>query len=145
MKIYTIGFTKKTAEHFFDLLKTKGVNCLIDIRLKPDGQLSGFAKKNDLEYFLKKLINCQYIHMPSLAPTEEILKTYRKDHDWMKYEKAFDVLMDERSIPEALERTVFEDKVCCLLCSESTPEKCHRRLVSERLLKTWDAIEINHL
>ena len=84
MKLYTIGFTKKTARQFFGLLKSNGIEVLIDIRLHPDGQLSGFSKKDDLSFFLKELINSDYRHMPRLAPEDEILKTYRIDHDWEK-------------------------------------------------------------
>jgi uncharacterized protein (DUF488 family) len=145
MKIYTIGFTKKTAKQFFEILRTNGIECLVDIRLHPDGQLSGFSKKEDLSYFLKELISCGYRHMPNLAPTDDILKTYRKDHDWQKYELAFEELMKQRGIPDVLDQTLFEEKACCLLCSEDTPEKCHRRLVAERLADNWSNVEIIHL
>lgn len=145
MKIYTIGFTKKTAQQFFDILKQNGIQCLVDIRLHPDGQLAGFTKKEDLRYFLKELVSCDYRHWPQLAPTDVILKTYRKDHNWQKYMAGFEGLMDERDVPGILDKTLFEDKVCCLLCSEPTPEQCHRRLVAERLSKAWNGVEIVHL
>jgi len=145
MKLYTIGFTKKSAREFFEILKNNGIQCLVDIRLHPDGQLSGFSKKDDLAYFLKELLGCDYRHFPKLAPTDEILKTYRKDHDWKRYELAFEELMDQRDVPEILDKTLFEEKVCCLLCSEEKPEKCHRRLVAERLARVWQNVEIIHL
>lgn len=145
MKLYTIGFTKKSAREFFEILKNNGIQCLVDIRLHPDGQLSGFSKKDDLAYFLKELLGCDYRHLPKLAPTDEILKTYRKDHDWKRYELAFEELMDQRGVPEILDKTLFEEKVCCLLCSEEKPEKCHRRLVAERLARAWQNVEIIHL
>jgi uncharacterized protein (DUF488 family) len=126
MKIYTIGFTKKTANQFFELLKANGIECMMDIRLHPDGQLSGFSKKEDLSFFLKELIGCDYKHMPRLAPEDDILKAYRTDHDWGKYEIAFETLMDKRGIPDTLDKTLFEEKACCLLCSEDTPKHCHR-------------------
>ena len=145
MKIYTIGFTKKSARRFFDLLKENRVECLVDIRLHPHGQLSGCTKKDDLSYFLKELIACDYRHMPNLAPTDDILKTYREDKDWGKYERAFEALMDQRNIPEVLDRTLFEDNNCCFMCSQDIPKKCHRRLVSERLALEWNNVEIIHL
>jgi uncharacterized protein (DUF488 family) len=145
LKIYTIGFTKKTAKQFFDLLKKNGVECLVDIRLHPDGQLAGFSKKEDLRYFLNELIGCDYRHIERLSPTDEILKAYRCDNDWNKYQKSFLALMQERGIPETLDRTLFEEKVCCLLCSEPTPEKCHRRLVAELLAENWKDMTIIHL
>jgi len=145
MKLYTIGFTKKTAKQFFDLLRQNEVRCLVDIRLHPDGQLAGFTKKEDLRYFLKELIACDYRHMPQLAPNDEILKAYREDRNWVRYAAAFDALLDERGIPEVLDRTLFEDKICCLLCSEPTAEKCHRRLVAERLARAWSDLEIIHI
>lgn len=145
MKIYTIGFTQKTAQQFFEILSKHNVQCLVDIRLHPDGQLAGFTKKDDLRYFLDRLIGCDYRHMPRLAPEDGFLKAYRSDHDWAKYEKAFNALMDARGIPETLEKTLFEEKTCCLLCSEPTPEHCHRRLVAERLASEWKNIAIIHL
>ena len=146
MKIFTIGFTQKRAETFFEILRQNNVQRLVDIRLRPNGQLSGFAKKDDLPYFLAKLANgCQYIHIPDLAPAKEILKDYRLDSNWERYEIRFDALMDERRIPEILDRREFENMASCLLCSEATPEQCHRRLVAERLRDHWPDVEIIHL
>jgi len=145
MKIYTIGFTKKTAEEFFSLLKDHGINQLVDIRLRPNSQLAGFAKGRDLPYFLKELIQSDYSHQPNLAPTGEILDSYRKDKDWEKYVSSFEELMDQRDIPDSLDRATYENHVCCLLCSEATPEQCHRRLVAERLANAWGEVEIIHL
>jgi uncharacterized protein (DUF488 family) len=145
MKLYTVGFTKKSAEKFFRLLRDHDVNCLIDIRIHPDSQLSGFAKGDDLAYFLRQLVSCEYYHLVELAPTEEILGDYRKDHDWERYVERFECLMDERNIPHSLSRALFETNICCLLCSEATPEQCHRRLIAERIQRQWDGVEIIHL
>jgi uncharacterized protein (DUF488 family) len=145
MKLYTIGFTQKPAERFFTLLSEHGVERVVDIRLKPDGQLSGFAKANDLAWFLDRLNGCGYVHLPVLAPAAEIRDDYRKDHDWDRYVGRFEALMDERGIPAALDRASFETQSSCLLCSEPTPEHCHRRLVAERIARAWPDVEIVHL
>jgi uncharacterized protein (DUF488 family) len=145
MKIFTIGFTQKTAEQFFGLLRVNRIERIVDIRLRPEGQLAGFAKKDDLAYFLRELANgCQYIHMPELAPTSEILDEYRKDKNWTRYLLQFHALMDERNIPDALNRKDFETS-SALLCSEAIPEHCHRRLVAERMAAAWPSVEIVHL
>jgi uncharacterized protein (DUF488 family) len=145
MKIYTIGFTKKSAERFFGLLQDNHIGRLIDVRLKPDGQLSGFAKKGDLTYFLRELAGCEYHHFDFLAPSGDILKTYRQDKDWQRYEQQFETLMDERDVLNRLDPAFFTEKSCCLLCSENTPDQCHRRLVAERLARNWPDVEIIHL
>ncbi len=146
MKLYTIGFTQKRAETFFELLLQNGVRRLVDIRLNPGGQLSGFAKQEDLPYFLTHLADgCGYLHLLELAPTKEILSDYRSDSDWARYERRFNKLMDERLIPKGLSRVDFEGMPSCLLCSEATPERCHRRLVAERLASVWPGVEIIHL
>lgn len=145
MIVFTIGFTKKPASRFFQLLSDHGVTRVIDTRLNPSGQLSGFSKQEDLEYFLDRLNGCDYVYIPDLAPTEEILKDYRSDKDWSRYERRFEALMEERGIPGALDRAIFDDGPVCLLCSESTPENCHRRLVAERLAQTWGEVDIRHL
>ncbi len=145
MKLYTVGFTKKSAEKFFTLLEQNSVNCLVDIRLHPNGQLAGFTKRDDLAYFLSRLANCSYIHLGSLAPTDDIFSDYRKDHDWNRYVQRFEALMNEREIPQTLDRALFETKNCCLLCSEAMPDQCHRRLVAERLARHWPEVEVIHL
>ncbi len=146
MKLYTIGFTQKRAETFFERLRTNGVQRLVDIRINPHGQLAGFARQEDLPYFLRRLADgCEYVHLPELAPTKEILKAYRADKDWPRYEVRFEALMDERNIPAALRLEDFESRVCCLLCSEATPQQCHRRLVAERLAAHWPEVTIVHL
>lgn len=145
MKIYTIGFTGKTAQRFFEVLDRNNLQRVIDIRLRPGGQLSGFAKGSDLVWFLDRLNSCGYLHLPELAPTKDILGDYRKDHDWNRYVSRFEALMDERGIPDTLDRTLFTERASCLLCSEPTPERCHRRLVAERLARAWSDVEVVHL
>ncbi len=146
MKLFTIGFTQKRAEVFFYLLRQHHVQRLVDIRVSPDGQLSGFAKRDDLPYFLSRLANgCQYVYMPELAPSKVILKDYRTDSDWPRYVERFEALMRARRIPESLKRAEFEALTSCLLCSEATPEHCHRRLVGERLMAHWPSVELVHL
>lgn len=146
MKLYTIGFAQKSARQFFRLLREHDVKQLIDIRINPHGQLSGFARQEDLPYFAYELAGqCQYLYLPILAPTKEILKEYRESGDWGRYVARFEALMDERNIPAALERSAFEAATSCLLCSEPTPEHCHRRLVAERLARNWPDVGVVHL
>lgn len=146
MKLSTIGFTQKTAQEFFEALRNHDIQILIDIRLRPAGQLAGFAKQEDLPYFLDRLVNgCQYLHLPELAPTKDILDVYRTGHDWPSYAASFEALLDKRDIPKSLDRGLFEQNFCCLLCSEALPDHCHRRLVAERLANYWDYVEVIHL
>lgn len=145
MKLYTIGFTKKTAQQFFDLLAQHGIACVVDIRLHPEGQLAGFTRQQDLRYFLQRLIHCEYRYVAQLAPTVDLLRAYRGDRDWEKYRKRYLALMDERGIPGTLDRAWFEETTCCLLCSEATPEHCHRRLAAEKIATVWQDVDIVHL
>lgn len=145
MRLYTIGFTKKSAERFFTLLRDNGIKRLVDIRLHPGGQLAGFTKQGDFPYFLRHLADCDYHHFPLLAPSDDILSDYRKDHDWGRYVARFEALMDAREIPSSLDRLFFAEKACCLLCSEATPEQCHRRLIAERIARAWSGTEIVHI
>ena len=136
MELCTIGFTKSTAEHFFERMKAAGVQVVLDVRLKNTSQLAGFARMPDIEYFLKNLVGSEYVHDPLLAPTEEILSAYKKKMiTWREYEVLFNRLMEERGIDAyILERYAGAAyKGICLLCSESGPEHCHRRLLAERM------------
>lgn len=144
IKIYTIGFTQTSAEEFFGKLIKTGVKKIVDVRLNNSSQLAGFAKKDDLRYFLKSLGNIGYIHIPVLAPTEEILTEYKKNKgDWPIYEKKFLAIMAERRIENVVRPADLDQ--ACLLCSEHLPEHCHRRLVAEYLKGKWGNVEIAHL
>lgn len=144
MKIYTVGFTKKSAEEFFTILKRPDLLRLIDSRLNNISQLAGFTKKDDLRFFLKEIRKIDYIHLPQTAPNKEILDAYKKNGgDWATYEKQFIELMESRKIEKTLDKNLIDG--CCLLCSESTPHHCHRRLVAEYLKERWSDVEIQHL
>ena len=145
MKTYTIGFTKKNAETFFGFLCENSVKRLIDVRLNNISQLAGFTKRDDLKYFLQALCDAEYIHMPDLAPTKEILDAYKKQGmPWELYEDKFLDLMAQRNIERAIDKALLDQG--CLLCSEHEPHHCHRRLVVEYLNEHWDsAIEVKHL
>jgi uncharacterized protein (DUF488 family) len=144
MILYTIGFTKKSAEQFFLRLKQPELVRVIDVRLNNVSQLAGFAKRDDLRFFLKEINGIDYLHMKELAPTKDILDAFKKQKgDWASYERQFHTLMVERKIAETVEKTVINGG--CLLCSEATPEHCHRRLVAEHLRSCWGNLEIKHL
>jgi uncharacterized protein (DUF488 family) len=144
MKIFTIGFTKKSAESFFTKLQRAGVKRLVDVRLNNISQLAGFTKRDDLRYFTKVICNIDYIHLPDLAPTQDILDAYKKHKgDWGLYERQFLELMTIRQIEDKIPREVLDDG--CLLCSEDKPHHCHRRLVAEYLKEKWDDVEIEHI
>ena len=147
MTLYTIGFTQKTAEHFFELLATNKIDLVIDVRLNNKSQLAGFTKGPDLEYFLRKICGAKYIHCVEYAPTKDLLDRYHKGMtSWAEYVEEFRELMTRRGdYHQFLERFQEFDRVC-LLCSEPVPEKCHRRLLAEMIAEAADSrIEVVHL
>jgi uncharacterized protein (DUF488 family) len=144
MKVFTIGFTKKSARTFFTKLHESGARRVVDVRLNNVSQLAGFAKKDDLQFFLHEICQMGYVHLPILAPTAEMLDTYKKKKgDWSAYERDFLALMKSREIENSLTRGQIADG--CLLCSEETPAHCHRRLVAEYLQQKWTDLQIVHL
>jgi len=144
MKLCTIGFTGKTAEDFFSRLRSGRVKRILDVRLNNTGQLAGFSKRDDLKFFTKEILAAEYVHLPLLAPTQEMLDEYRKEkRGWDLYEKRFRELMAEREIEKKLERDLIDGG--CLLCSEDKPHQCHRRIVAEYLKEKWSNVEVLHL
>lgn len=143
--IYTIGFTKKGAERFFALLRDANITRLIDTRINNRSQLSGFAKRDDLRFFLDEILGAEYIHNTDLAPTKELLDEWRDDEiSWSTYEDRFEKLMMEREIETKLDQSLFADPTV-LLCSEHKPDYCHRRLVVEYLNDKWGNVNAVHL
>ncbi len=144
MKIFTIGFTKTTAEGFFHRLKQSGAKRILDVRLNNVSQLAGFAKRDDLKYFAETICGMDYRHIPKFAPTKDILDDYKKKKamPWSEYEIRFNALMVERKIEEVSQQTMDGG---CLLCSEDKPHNCHRRLIAEYLKKKWNDVKIIHL
>jgi uncharacterized protein (DUF488 family) len=144
-KVFTIGFTNSSAEHFFERLLSSGSQMVIDVRLHNTSQLAGFAKAADLAYFLKRLGGIEYDHQTLLAPEEEMLKTFKKEKgDWSEYEVLFKDLMASRKIENQLKPEYLAQS--CLLCSEATPHRCHRRLILEYLNDRWgNILDVRHL
>ena len=140
MNIYTMGFTQKSAEEFFNLIKKNGIEILIDIRLNNQSQLAGFTKGRDLAFFLSSICGCKYDHMIPYAPTKEILDAYKKGTlTWDEYEVQYNDLIKRRAVEETFEKRYSEYDRVLLLCSEPTPEQCHRRLLAEYLATKLDA------
>lgn len=144
LEAFTIGFTKKSAETFFTTLRDAGVARVVDVRLNNSSQLAGFAKRDDLQFFLKGLYGIDYVHLPELAPTKEMLDAYKKHgNDWSVYEREFCELIERRGIENTVPREIIDRG--CLLCSEHLAKHCHRRLVIEHLERHWGALHVTHL
>jgi uncharacterized protein (DUF488 family) len=144
MKIFTIGFTKKSAQTFFTRIQEAGVKRLVDVRLNNISQLAGFAKREDLRYFARAICDIDYVHVPDLAPTQDLLDAYKKQKgDWSLYECEFLDLMKSRRIENTASREMLDGG--CLLCSEEKLHHCHRRIIAEYLKDKWKDVEIEHL
>ncbi|HPD14239.1 MAG TPA: DUF488 domain-containing protein [Planctomycetota bacterium] len=142
--VFTIGFTKKSAQRFFETLRQAGVKRVVDVRLSNESQLAGFTKKTDLPYFLKAIAGIDYIHRPELAPTKEMLDGYKRRRlTWAEYEQQFHALLEQRRPEQSLAPAEMDRG--CLLCGEPEANKCHRRLVAEYLRMKWGDVEIRHL
>jgi len=144
MKLFTIGFTKKSAEQFFTRLQQARVKRILDVRLNNTSQLAGFAKAADLQYFLRAIGGIEYLHLPEFAPTQEVLDAFKKEKGaWADYEHRFTALMHDRRLAESAADILGDSD--CLLCSEDTPEHCHRRLLAEYIRDHIDNLEVIHL
>lgn len=149
MKIYTIGFTKKSAEEFFESIQKAHIHLLVDVRLNNNSQLSGFAKGRDLAYFLPRLASCKYIHGLRFTPKRELLSDYRKGVlSWNAYEVAYRELCEKRDMANYFTSLLQKEQVTddiVLLCSEHEPVQCHRRLLAEYLADQLGDVEVHHI
>lgn len=145
MKLFTIGFTQKSAQTFFELLKKNRVELLLDIRLNNRSQLAGFAKGDDLRYFLREICGCEYQYHPEYAPTKELLDGYRrKEIPWARYEIEYNALLRQRGDYLRFPEMFAAHENICLLCSEPEPAHCHRRLAAE-MIASNGGVEVVHL
>lgn len=144
MEIFTIGYTKKSAQNFFELISQNQIDVVIDIRLYNSTQLAGFSKSRDLKYFLKIICNCDYIETPEFAPTAKLFNDYKNGIiNWKEYEITYNELMRTHMNLDFFR--AFPNKRICLLCAEDTPEFCHRRLLAEKLADSYENVNITHL
>ncbi len=145
-KIFTIGFTKMTAEEFFTCLENNFVKKVVDVRLYNKSQLLGFTKFPDIEFFLRTISKIDYFHDLQFAPSERILDSYKKKFiNWEEYEEAFAALMATRDIDDYILKNYAQEENFCLLCTEVSPENCHRRLVAEKIAEVLGDVKIIHL
>lgn len=144
VQLFTIGFAETSADSFFSLLRRSGAKRVIDVRLNNTSQLSGFTRKDDLRFFLREVCGMDYLHLPQLAPTPDILDAFKKRQgSWSVYEQAFKQLMVSRTVESAMTPDIAN--LGCLLCSEKRPEHCHRRLVAEYFQEKWSDVAVTHL
>lgn len=145
MKIYTMGFTQKSAEEFFNKIMSSNIDILVDVRLNNQSQLAGFTKGRDLEFFLRAVSKCDYKHMLDYAPTKDILDDYKKKKiTWGEYDRKYHELISKRKVEDSFKKYFSEYENVLLLCSEPTPECCHRRLLAEYLGEKLN-IEVVHI
>ena len=143
MTVFTIGYAQKTAEKFFEAIRSNEIDVLIDVRRYNTSQLAGFAKGRDLEYFLSRICNCAYIWATQFAPTAALLDDYKKNRiSWNEYEQVYRKLLDGQDLRFFKD---YENKRICLLCVEYSPERCHRRLLAERVAEEYPSAEVRHL
>jgi uncharacterized protein (DUF488 family) len=144
IRIFTIGYAGKDANHFFSILKQAGIRKVIDVRLYNTSQLAGFTKKQDIGYFLQAIVGAEYIHLPIMAPTKQLLNDYKKGLiDWQQYETRFKKIIAQRQIEKHI--TLQDTDMACFLCSEAKACNCHRRLIAEYLAEHWQNVSIHHL
>ena len=145
IRLYTIGFTKKSAEQFFGLLRKNNVKQLVDVRISNSSQLAGFAKGKDLEFFTNEICHIPYIHIVDFAPTKELLDLWHKNEvTWTEYVEIYTQMLKDREIVKKYGVKSFDG--ACFLCSEDTPEQCHRRLLAEYLQEhSKEKVRIVHL
>ena len=144
MRIYTIGFTKKSAQEFFDTLRRNNIKQIVDVRLNNVSQLAGFAKRDDLTYFLRELCGIDYYHFEFLAPTKEIKHRFAGSKNWDIYAAEYIALLGSRRVLDKLDRSFF-DRETCFLCAEASPNQCHRMLLAQYLAEQWGDIQVRHL
>lgn len=135
LKVYTIGYTQKSAKEFFALLRGAGAKHLLDIRLSNTSQLAGFTKRDDLSYLLRELLGMEYHEVREFAPLQQMLKEYRMTKDWSSYERSYARLMADRKPERRIDSKLLYEGIV-LLCSEPKADHCHRRLAAEHLVKS---------
>lgn len=146
-ELFTIGYTKKRLREFVTRIKTAGVDCVVDIRLNNTSQLAGFAKREDLGFLLEEGFGIRYVHMLSLAPTEEILSRYKSGKDFKAYASSYAELMEGRGMVTSFLKSAEDGgwERPCLLCAEDESDKCHRRLLAEAIAERSSGLEVRHL
>lgn len=142
--IFTIGFAGKSAEQFFTILAEADIQRVLDVRLHNSSQLAGYTKHTDLPFFLKSIVEAEYVHLPAFAPTKQLLHGYKKGEvAWHEYEREYQAILERRR--PHLELNTGDLDHGCLLCAEPTADRCHRRLAAEYLQQVWPDLLITHL
>jgi uncharacterized protein (DUF488 family) len=143
--IYTIGYKSKSLEAFINQLREADVDGVIDVRLRNTSHLAGYTKRDDLAFLLREGFGIAYEHHPELAPSPEIFEAYRDKSDWAAYVASFLPLLEEQAAEEIGREILDRYGAPCLMCSEPTAEKCHRRLVAEYWAERLPELTIVHL
>ncbi len=142
-RIFTIGFTKKSAEQFFDILQKNEIDLIADVRLNNKGQLAGFTKERDFKYFLS-LFKIDFIHLINFAPTKGLRNSYHSDWNYEIYKNNYIKLLNSRDAVTNLVKLNLPYNNICLLCSEPEADKCHRSVAAEEISKKL-SLSVSHV
>lgn len=143
--VYTIGYERRPLSQLIGALRAAGVDAVIDIRLRNTSQLAGYTKRDDLAFLLQEGFGIAYEHHPELAPTDDILDAYRRDEDWEVYQARFRPLLADRQAEQTGHDILARYRTVCLLCSEPTADRCHRRLVADYWAEQIPSLRVVHL
>lgn len=133
--IYTIGHSTRPIDEFTNILKTYGVNRLVDIRTIPRSRHNPQYEEAALGEALRNR-EIEYFHMRSLGGLRHALKdsinmgwknaSFRGYADYMQMEEF------SAAINELIALT--NEKTVAIMCAEAVPWRCHRSLVGDALL-----------
>jgi len=131
--LFTIGYEGLDSERLVAALKDAGVAVLADVRAVANSRKRGFSK-GALRASLEEA-GLAYEHHRSLG-TPKAGREAARAHDAGLMRRIYcEEVLDTADGGLALDAlaTLAERAPTCLLCFERDPDRCHRRVVAERL------------
>ena len=141
--LYTAGTTGMTHDRFIALLRECQTDAVIDIRLRTEGARYRFASGRQIRD-LSVSQGVQYLHELTFAPTAEMMKRIRADHDWDRYVASYVTLIQQRGMLAVWQQVAGKFERPCLLCAEKSAVHCQRRLLATALVGA-SVLEVMHL
>lgn len=130
----TISAYEVTAADFFETLRARGVDLLLDVRLKNTNQLCGFTKQGDLAYLVGAICHGDYVHDLALAPTPELLERYLGHWiAWEEYARQYRELLESRAAAAQFRERYGAYHHICLLGTATKKRRSHTEILEPYL------------
>ena len=130
-ELFTVGYEGTDIKSFVTHLKSHAINCLIDVRERPQSRKPGFSKSS-LSMRLERE-GILYLHLKELGSPKLLRDGLKHTGDYGTFFRDMDEYIGRKQGAIETAYAYVTSKTCCLMCFEYLASACHRKIVAKKI------------